>query len=296
MFGCFSMSELVTELGRSFIREASKELRIYDRYVRFVRYWRGVNRVGRCVDADVILHHVDNVFIPILENTNQLAVAVDNNAVPRYYRNRFTRALNTRDKGFVRWFLKNYVINSYTDVDALVSNNYPLLPWVFGYGFCVCPITGGTCANNANYSCVSITILPQTGVCCTSSDACNGSNYFILVDNAPWVSNYSTNAFGITTQVPTSSGTFTLTGSVTGPSCFPSSGVTLNLDIINAYNGYRATCASSCPSDSVCGAAAIPYCPGNTQSYAYIPILYYGINLTVLPNSSYSVWWQASVS
>jgi hypothetical protein len=290
------MSELVTELGRSFIREASKELNLYDKYARFYRYWREVNKAGKCVDADEILHHVDNVFIPILENTNQLAVAVDNNSVPRYYRNRFTKALSTRDKEFIRWFLRNYVMN-YTDVDAVVSNNYVLLPWVFNYGFYVCPITGGSCASNAAATCVSITELPQTPVCCTGSTAGNGGNYFILVDNAPWVSSYSTNAFGISTQVPTSPGTFTLTGSVTGPSCFPSSGVTLNLDIINYINLYSSTaCASSCPSGTVCGNATIPNCPGTTQSKTYVPILYYNVGLTVLPNTAYSVWWQASVS
>jgi len=80
-------------LGRSFVRVASRELNLYDRYVRFHRYWREVNKTGKCVDADELLHHVDNVFIPILENTNQLAVAVDNNSVPRYYRNRFTRGI-----------------------------------------------------------------------------------------------------------------------------------------------------------------------------------------------------------
>jgi len=182
------MSDLVTGLGRSFVRVASRELNLYDRYVRFHRYWREVNKTGKCVDADELLHHVDNVFVPILENTNQLAVAVDNNSVPRYYRNRFTRALNTRDKGFIRWFLKNYVMNSYTDVDAVVSNNYQLLPWAFGYGFTVCPITGGSCANNASYACVSVTELPQTGVCCTGYGIKSGGNSFNLVDNAPWVS------------------------------------------------------------------------------------------------------------
>ena len=123
------MSDLVTGLGRSFVRVASRELNLYDRYARFYRYWREVGRTGKCVDAGELLHHVDNVFVPILENTNQLAVAVDNNSVPRYYRSRFGRALNIRDKEFIRWFLRNYVLN-YTDVDAVVSNNYQLLPWV----------------------------------------------------------------------------------------------------------------------------------------------------------------------
>jgi len=290
------MSDLVTGLGRSFVRVASRELNLYDRYARFYRYWREVGKTGKCVDAGELLHHVDNVFVPILENTNQLAVAVDNNSVPRYYRNRFTKALNTRDKAFIKWFLKNYVLN-YTDVDAVVSNNYQLLPWVFNYGFKVCPTTGGSCASDAVSTCVSVTELPQNGICCTGDDINNGSNYFNLVDSAPWISSYSSGGFGISTQIPSSPGTFTLTGSVTGPSCFPSSGVTLDLDIINDVNYNPATaCASSCPSGTACGSVAIPYCPGTTYSIAYVPILYYSVGLTVLPNSSYSVWWQASTS
>jgi len=289
------MSDLVTGLGRSFVRVASRELNLYDRYVRFHRYWREVNKTGKCVDADELLHHVDNVFIPILENTNQLAVAVSNE-VPRYYRNRFTKALSTRDKGFIRWFLRNYVLN-YTDVDAVVSNNYPLLPCFFGYCFYVCPITGGSCASNAYATCESVTILPQTGVCCTSLAWMFGNRYFNMVDNAPWVSNYSTGDFGISTQVPTSAGTFTLTGGFGGPGCYPSSGVTLNLDlVVNVSNTVSSTtCASSCPSGTACGNVSVPKCPGTTYNDTDAPVLYYSVGLTVMPNSSYSVWWQASV-
>jgi hypothetical protein len=290
------MSDLVTELGRSFVRVASRELNLYDRYTRFYRYWREVSKVNKCVDASELLHHVDNVFVPILENTNQLAVAVSNE-VPRYWRNRFTRSLNTRDKGFIRWFLRNYVMN-YTDVDALVNQNYQLLPCFFGYCFWVCPVTGGSCASNAVATCMSITILPQTGVCCTSIEAFYGGRDFNLVDNVPWISSYSTGGFGINTQVPTSSGVFTLTGSVTGPSCFPSSGVTLNLDLdVNISNTYTSqTCASSCPSGTVCTGSSPPYCPGNKYTSYDAPVLYYNVGLTVLPNTSYSIWWQASTS
>jgi len=290
------MSDLVTGLGRSFVRVASKELNLYDRYARFYRYWREVGMTGKCVDASELLHHVDNVFVPILENTNQLAVAVDNNSVPRYYRNRFTRALSTRDKGFIRWFLRNYVLN-YTDVDAVVSNNYQLLPCFFGYCFNVCPIGGGTCASNAVYTCASLMMLPQTNNCCTSDYAYLNTRNFNMVDNAPWVSSYSTGDFGISVQVPTSSGTFTLTGSFTGPSCFPSSGVTLNLDLnVNLNYVGGSTCASSCPSGSVCYNPSVPHCPGTTYITNDIPVLYYSVGLTVLPNTSYSVWWQASTS
>jgi len=292
------MSDLITGLGRSFVRVASRELNLYDRYARFYRYWREVNKTGKCVDVDELLHHVDNVFVPILENTDQLAVAVDNNSVPRYYRNRFTKALNTRDKGFIRWFLRNYVVN-YTDVDAVVSQNYGLLPNFFGWCFAFCPVTGGTCASNANAVCLNATVLPQTGQCCTGDRVAFCGRNFNMVDNAPWVSSYSTGDFGISTQVPTSTGTFTLTGSFTGPGCFPNSGVALNLDLdVNMGTNYASgvTCAGSCPSGTICTSQSVPNCPGTNYSSVEAPLLYYSVGLTVLPSSSYSIWWQASVS
>ena len=290
------MSELVTELGRSFIREASKELNLYDKYARFYRYWRGVNKAGKCVDGSELLHHVDNVFIPILENTNQLAVAVDNNSVPRYYRNRFVKALSTRDKEFIRWFLRNYVMN-YTDVDAVVSQNYQVLPCFFGFCFSICPINGGSCASNASYSCVSLTFLTGTPSCCTGSYIEPGGAWLNLVDNAPWNSSYSTGDSGVSTQIPSSPGVFTITGSFKGPSCFPSSGVTLNLDLdVGTSACPGGTCSTSCPSGSACCSTTAHYCPSSTYTTYDYPVLYYSIGLTVLPNSIYSVWWQASVS
>ena len=288
------MSISVEEIAREFIRYGSKKWGIEDRLNRFTAYIK--SRGTKCAESDVISHYVDSIFIPILQNSEQLAVAVSNRDVPRYYRNRFAKALNTRDKAFIKWFLKNYVIDSYTDVDAVVSNNYQLLPWAFGYGFSVCPITGGSCASNATHTCVSVTELPQTGICCTGYYIENGGNSFNLVDNAPWVSSHSSGGFGISTQIPSSSGTFTLTGSVTGPSCFPSSGVTLDLDIVNSYNSVGSTCASSCPSGTACGSVSVPYCPGNTYSAGHLPVLYYSVGLTVLPNTAYSVWWSVSVS
>ena len=288
------MSISVEEITREFIRYGSKRLGIEDRLNRFTAYIK--SRGTKCAETDVVSHYVDSIFIPILQNSEQLAVAVSNRDVPRYYRNRFAKALNTRDKAFIKWFLKNYVMNSYTDVDAVVSNNYQLLPWAFGYGFTVCPITGGSCASNASFTCVSVTELPQTGVCCGSYGIESGGNLFDLVDNAPWVSSYSTGGFGISTRIPSSSGTFTLTGSLTGPKCFPSSGVTLNLDIVNSLVATGGTCASSCPSGTACVNTNVPYCPGTTYNVPYVPILYYGINLTVLPNTAYSVWWSVSVS
>jgi hypothetical protein len=289
------MSDLVTELGRSFVRVASRELNLYDRYARFYRYWREVNRTGKCVDADELLHHVDNVFIPILENTNQLAVAVSNE-VPRYYRNRFTKALGARDKGFIRWFLRNYVLN-YTDVDAVVSQNYQILPCFFGFCFSFCPVNGGSCASNASYSCISPVLLPQSPSCCTGSYITPAGAWLNLVDNAPWISNYSTGDSGVSPQIPSSPGVFTITGSFKGPSCFPSSGVALDLDLdVGTQSCPGGTCSTSCPSGSACCSSTAPYCPGSTYTTYDYPVLYYNIGLTVLPNSTYSVWWQASVS
>jgi hypothetical protein len=288
------MSISVEEIARNYIRYGSKRLGIEDRLNRFTAYIK--KRGTKCAETDVISHYVDSLFMPILQNSEQLAIATSNE-VPRYYRNRFTKALNTRDKGFIRWFLKNYVMN-YTDVDAVVGNNYQLLPCFFGYCFNVCPIGGGTCASNATYTCLSITELPQTSPCCTGNGKTYNNRYFNMVDNAPWVSSYSTGNFGISAQVPQSSGTFTLTGGFGGPSCFPSSGVTLNLDLIVNQSGLYSsvTCASSCPSGSGCYNFAVPNCPGTTYTTDDAPVLYYNVGLTVLPNSSYSVWWSVSVS
>jgi hypothetical protein len=288
------MSISVEEIAREYIRYGSKRLGIEDRLNRFTAYIK--SRGTKCVETDVISHYVDSVFIPILSNSEQLAIAVSNKDVPRYYRNRFVKALSTRDKGFIKWFLKNYVLN-YTDVDAVVSNNYQVLPCFFGFCFNVCPIGGGTCASNAVNTCLSLTELPQTQPCCTDDYIDAWGRVFDMVDNAPWVSSYSSGGFGIGTQLPQSSGTFTLTGSFGGPGCFPSSGVTLNLDLIVASTGVSTgTCASSCPSGAPCVGTSVPYCPGSSYSEAYFPVLYYSVGLTVLPNSSYSVWWSVSVS
>ena len=288
------MSIAIEEIARNYIRYGAKRLGIEDRLNRFTAYIKSLDK--SCARSDVVMHYVDSVFLPILENSEQLAVAVTKKEIPRYYRNRFTKALNTKDKAFIRWFLKNYVMN-YTDVDAVVSQNYQLLPCFFGYCFYVCPDTGGTCASNAVAPCMSVIALPQTGVCCTGYEIFYGNRAFNMVDNAPWVSKYSTGNFGINTQVPQSAGTFTLTGGFVGPSCFPSSGVTLNLDlVVNQSTSTSGTCASSCPSGTVCGGVNVPYCPGTIYSINDAPVLYYGVNLTVLPNSSYSVWWQASIS
>jgi len=290
------MSISVEEIAREFIRYGSKRLGIEDRLNRFTAYIK--SRGTKCAEMDVVSHYVDSVFLPILNNSEQIAIAVDKKVVPKYYRYRLTKALNTRDKAFVKWFLRNYVLN-YTDVDAVVSQNNALLPGFFGYCFVFCPVTGGTCASNANAVCLNATVLPQTGQCCTNYKVAFCGRNFNMVDNAPWISSHSTGDFGISTQVPTSAGTFTLTGSFTGPGCFPSSGVTLDLDLdVNMGTNYvtNVTCASSCPSGTICTSQNVPYCPGTNYSSVEAPVLYYSVGLTVLPNTSYSVWWSVSVS
>jgi hypothetical protein len=288
------VSIAIEEIARNYVRYGAKRLGIEDRLNRFTAYIKSLDK--SCARNDVVMHYVDSVFLPILENSEQLAVVVNKKEIPRYYRNRFTRALSTRDKAFIRWFLRNYVMN-YTDVDAVVSNNYQLLPCFFGFCFFFCPIGGGTCASNASATCLSITELPNTPLCCSSTYYSYAYGHFNMVDNAPWISSYSSGDFGISAQVSSSAGTYTLTGSFKAPSCFPSSGVTLNLDLVITESTYESgTCASSCPSGSVCVNASIPYCPGTTYSDSEIPVLYYGVNQTVLPNSSYSVWWSVSVS
>jgi len=288
------MSISVEEIAREYIRYGSKRLGIEDRLNRFTAYIK--SKGTKCAETDVVSHYVDSVFLPILNNSEQIAIAVDKKVVPKYYRNRFTKALSTKDKAFIRWFLKNYVLN-YTDVDAVVSNNYHLLPCFFGFCFNVCPIGGGTCASNAVYTCLSLTELPQTQPCCTGYYIDAWASVYDMVDNAPWVSSYSTGGSLFNAQVPTSAGTFTLTASFTGPRCFPSNGVTLNLDlIVDATGTSSGTCASSCPSGAPCVATSVPYCPGSTYTTDYFPVLFYNVGLTVLPNSSYSIWWSASVS
>jgi len=288
------MSVSLEEIPRNYIRFGAKKLGIEDRLDRFITYIK--HRGTKCAEGDVISHYVDSIFIPILSNSDHLAVAVSNRDVPGYWRNRFTKALGTRDRSFIRWFLQNYVYH-YTDVDDLVSQNYMVLPWFFGFTFNVCPITGGACANNACCPCASLAILPQTGLCCTSCYIYHNSKYFNLVDAVPWVNKYSTNKFGLSATPPQSQGTFTVTGNVTTPLCFPNNGVTLDLDLIEfPYSACSVTCSTTCPSGTACITTNVPYCPSSTYNEGHIPVLYYKIGLVALPNSSYSVWWSVSVS
>jgi len=291
------MSISVEEIAREFIRYGSKRLGIEDRLNRFTAYIK--SRGTKCVETDVVSHYVDSIFLPILSNSEQLAIAIDKKVVPRYYRNRLNKALSTKDKAFIRWFLKNYVVN-YADVDALVNQNYVLVSHVFGYSYNVCPIDGATCASGPSAPCVSIVDVQQTSICCTGTYYSGWGQLWLLVDNPPWKSTYVSYPFGGSPQVPTSAGTFTLTGSTTTPSCFPTRGVTMGFDVgVQASSSSSGTCTSSCPSGTSClTTPTYCHCDGNTcyQRYPWLPIFYYDINLTALPNTNYSIWWSVSVS
>ena len=76
------------ELGlRLYAHRASRKLGIEDRLIRFERII--ANTRGRCIGTDVVLHYVDSVYIPILQNSNQLALAIEKRKIPRHIHNQF---------------------------------------------------------------------------------------------------------------------------------------------------------------------------------------------------------------
>jgi len=290
-----SRNDLVVDPQRKFILYGAKRFGIEDRLFRYVDYINSIN--DRCPDFSIINHYVDSVFMKVLENTNQLVVPVDNKIVKPYYRRRFTKALLTNDKEFLRWFLKNYV-QTYTDVDAIVSVNNAILPCIFNYCFPICPAYGSSCVSGPSAMCFPGTDIGYIHICCTGTYLYNGVGKFDLVDNPPWINTYSSGVFGISGQPSSQSGVLTLTGSVTIPSCFPSGGVNLGLDFGVYFNSQGSgNCASSCPSGTNCAYGWAYQC-GTSKTYLeyFYPVLYYTLNQTFLPNSSYSVWWSASVS
>jgi len=290
-----SRNDLIEDPLRKFVLYGAKRFGIEDRLFRYVDY---INSIGnKCPDFSIINHYVDSVFMKVLENTNQLAVVVDNNSVLRYYRNKFTKALSTRDKEFIRWFLKNYV-QSYTDVDAVVSENNALLPCLFGYCFPICPAYGSSCPSGASAMCYTGPDIGYIHICCTSQYLYDGEGRFNLVDDPPWISMYSTGGFDISGQPSSQSGVVILTGSVTTPSCFPQNGINLGLDFgVHFYNAGSGTCANSCPSNTNCSSGVAYMCgSGLTYNDVFYPVLYYSLDYTFYPNTSYSIWWSASVS
>jgi hypothetical protein len=283
-------------LPELFIEDASRKLGVYDRYARFVKLVREHNKVGRCMPGDVLLHYVDSVYMKILNNANDLALIVNNKDVPRYWRNRLGRALLTGDKSFIKWFMDRYPVHVGLN-DPVVMQNVAGIPWFFGVSNGICPVTNGSCSSNAPYACVSIYQLPNTPSCCTGADyfVSGNANFASLVDNAPWVSKYSTGLSGLNYGYQSSPSSLLITSGINVPSCFPTSGVTVNLDFGARVSTYGVTCASSCPSGTVCGTSSIPYCPGSNYSAIAVPLLYYNVNLTVSQSQSYSVWWEISV-
>ena len=290
-----SRNDLTQDPARMFVLYASKRLGIEDRLLRYVDY---INLIGnKCPDFSVVNHYVDSVFMKVLENTNQLVVSIDNTRIKPYYRRRFTKALLTKDSEYLRWFLKN-LVQSYTDVDAIVSENNTLLPCAFNYCFDICPAWGSTCVNGPSAMCWTGQDIGYIHPCCTGSYLVNPIGMFDLVDNPPWISTYSSGLITINGQASNQTGVLTLTGSVTIPSCFPSGGINLGVDWgVNYTNCYTGNCASSCPSGTGCCGGTAYQC-GQSQTYgeAYYPILYYTTNEVFMPNSSYSVWLTASVS
>ena len=290
-----SRIDLIEDPLRKFVLYGAKRLGIEDRLLRYVDYINSIN--NKCPDFSIINHYVDSVFMKVLENTNQLVVPVDNKIVKPYYRRRFTKALLTKDKEFLKWFLKNYV-QTYTDVDAIVSENNTLLPCIFNFCFSICPAWGSSCPSGASAMCYTGPDIGYIHICCTSTLLAGGTGYFNLVDDPPWINTYSTGTFSIAGQASNQSGVLTLTGSVTTPSCFPSSGVNLGLDFgVNFTSTGSGTCAGSCPSGTNCAAGTAYQCgSGSTYGEAFYPVLYYTLNYTFLSNSAYTVWWTASVS
>jgi hypothetical protein len=290
-----SREDILIDPQRRFIYYSALKLGIVDRLFRYIDY---INSIGnKCPDFSVIGHYTDSVFTKVLDNTNQLALAVENRKVPSYYRRRFTKALSTNDREYLRWFFRNYV-EGYSDKDATVSQNYPLTPCIFNFCFNICPVNGGACGSGSTATCFSGQDISKTPICCTSLYLFNPAANFDLVDNPPWITTYSSGLFGVLGQSSTQAGVLTLTGDVIIPSCFPTGGVTLGLDFGVNYTSYGyGTCASSCPSGAPCPSGTAYQCGSSVvYSEAYYPILYYSLNQTFLGNSTYSVWWQATVS
>jgi len=279
-----------------FIEDASKKLGVYDRYVRFVKLVREHNRVGRCLPRDELMHYVDGVYMKILSDASDLALIVSDRDAPRYWRNRLGRALLTGDKSFIKWFISKYPVHVGLN-DPVVTQNVAGIPWFFGASNYICPITNSTCSSSANEPCESIYQFPDTPVCCTSDAyyVSGNAGFASLVDNVPWVSKYSTGLSGLNFGYQSSPSSLLVTSSISVPSCFPTSGVTVNLDFGAKPSLGGATCTSSCPSGTVCGSTNVPLCPGSTYSAIAVPLFYYDVNLTVAQSQSYSVWWEISV-
>jgi len=283
------------EVGlRLFTHQASKKLGIEDRLIRFEEII--ANSHGRCIGTDVVLHYVDSVYMPILQNSDQLTLAVEKRKIPRHIHNQFIKAMLLNDKATLRQLIRNYVENT-VEEDQIVSQNQSLIPCFFGNCISsVCPAGGGTCASNPTNPCISPILINQAWECCTSNIMAGPASAFDLVDNTPWISQYSTGFISPNWAWNSQNNTIMLQASATMPSCFPSSGVTLGLDFVVYYGSSGSgTCASSCPSGSVCGGVTVPYCPGSTYTNKIFPVIYYNINLTALPSTSYVVWWQISV-
>jgi len=279
-------------LGREFIRRGANRLGLEGRLNDFVGLINTYNRSNRCVPGDVVAEYVDSLFMPIIENTRQLAFGYRVDDKVNYYLRRYLKANDLY--GFIKDVLGK---SNYAELDAINSDNNWAVPQWFGFYFYICPVGGGTCASTPSYTCVT-TVKDNAGdyVCCTGEYIETAIKYLIMQDTVPYKTTYDSGTFGITTQVPSGTGTFTVNGSFTAPSCFPSSGVSLNLDlVVYPSSSGSGTCGSSCPSSNVCYSKTMYNCgtTGNSYNSSY-PVFYYNVGLTAVPGSTYSVWVQYS--
>ena len=276
-------------LGRKVARKIHIENR-YDQALKLIREYSIKRKT--CMPIDVLLDLSDSVFIPIIENTNQLAFAYKVDERIEYYLRRY---LKSND---IWGFIKNVLgKEGYSEGDAVNTDNSVLLGTLFSESLNLCPVTGGSTSGTTSYTPVNIYFIDGTGDCCTSSYYTFQGIRFIAVDTAPYLTTYSSSDVAPSSGLG-SGNNVTLTGSITMPSCFPSNGLSVQLDVgAFAYTSYSGTCASSCPSDAGCGCKYVYQC-GSTVTWDSCdhPILYYNINYTVLPNQAYSFWVQFSVS
>jgi hypothetical protein len=279
-------------LARRFVRHASRKLGLEGRLSSFEGLINRYNKEGRCMPGDVIYEYVDSLFMPIIEDTKQLAFGYKVDDKIEYYLRRYLKSNDLR--GFVKYVLGN---ENYAELDAINMDNYWGVPIWFGYGFSICPVGGGTCASSTTSVCItSIKHNAGKSVCCTGTQITSWTKYFIMQDTVPYKTRYDSVPFGVGPQVPTSPGVFTLNGNFTAPSCFPTSGVTLDLDLSIYPSGVGSgTCASSCPTGTICWQELLYPCGSTGSSYNDVhPVFYYYVRLLAIPSSTYSVWVQYS--
>jgi len=276
-----------------FTRRAVRKLGLEGRYYKWLDFYRQYlsNGSSKCMPNDVLFEFNDSLFTPIIENTRQLAFGYRVDDKINYYFRRYLRANDLW--GFVRDVLGK---SNYVDADALNTDNSGILPVLFGYSIWLCTVCGTSCGSSAPAPCTCVKYVNGVGYCNTVSTEFSGTT-FSIQDTAPYRTNYIAQ-FGISAQVPASGNTAVITGGVTIPGCFPSSGVAVQLLLDgNVTNcGSTGGCTSSCPSGTAGCGTNVYACPNQSSFTTYsFPLLYYNINYVVYPNSAYSFWLQYSI-